>query len=160
MISYSLRLSLFILFMSFLSACASKEKPQTKKNELPNMTLSLADGSQVKAKDLEGKTILVFFQPDCDHCQNEAKQFKEKINEFKEYKVYFASSANMAEILKFGMEYNIINAPNVFFAFTPGQSILDNYGPIAAPSIYVYRDGALVQSFNGEVELDVVIKYL
>jgi peroxiredoxin len=141
----------------FLS-CSSKEKPAA--NELPNMTFTLADDSQVQAKELEGKVVLIFFQPDCDHCHNETKQIKANLQSFKKYTVYFASSANMAEIQHFGIQYKMLDIPNMFFVYTPGQSIIDNYGPIAAPSLYIYDDGKLVHSFNGEVEVDVVKKYL
>jgi hypothetical protein len=41
------------------------------------------------------------------------------------------------------------------------QSIIDGFGPIPAPSLYVYSEkGELLHNFEGEMEIDVVIKYL
>jgi peroxiredoxin len=158
--------SVVIVTLCSAIACVSKEKPKEQtaavqqKNELPNMTFTKADHTYQKAKDLEGNVVLIFFQPECDHCQNEARQIREKLDKLNGYQVYFVSSAGMPEIQKFAVDYDLAGKENVSFVFTEGQSILDNYGPIAAPSIYVFRDKKLIQNFNGEVEFEVVTKYL
>jgi peroxiredoxin len=163
-----------ILLFSFLilSACVKKEKPVEEvvekekaptviKNERPVMTFTLTDGGQVDAHELDDKMVLVLFQPDCDHCQMEAKQIKNRLEAFKDYELYFISSHPMALIQEFAKDYQLVNIPNVHFGYTSVQSVWNNYGGISAPSIYIYsKEGRLVESFEGQVDVEVVIKYL
>ncbi len=165
-------ISLSLLFIGILGAiqvsCSTPVKKEEKKaevvqeNKLPNMKLVKLDGKEFNAKTLLGsKTILILFQPDCDHCQNEAKQIAERLPAFASYVVYFVSSAPLKDIEKFSQEYKLSGKPNIHFATAGFQSIVDNYGPIPAPSIYIYSStGSIENSFNGEMEIDVVIKYL
>lgn len=165
----------WIFILLLITGCSGKEgsAPSEKstdtmqavaaetKNERPLMTLTLADGSLIEARDLEEPMLLIFFQPDCDHCQNEAKQIRQKLDEFRDYKLYFISSHPMDVIRKFAADYKLNDQPNVHFGYATVESVLNNYGPISAPSVYIYsRDGRLVESFDGEVDVGVIIKYL
>ncbi|MDQ2656998.1 MAG: peroxiredoxin family protein, partial [Bacteroidota bacterium] len=58
-------------------------------NEYPPITLKLSDGQDVAARDLKGNNVFVLFQPDCDHCQHEAVQIEQRLEEFKDYALYF-----------------------------------------------------------------------
>jgi peroxiredoxin len=166
--------TLIVTLCVFAAACGSKEKkPEptpaenptpsvaTVKNERPVMTLTLTDGSQIDAQALNEQMVLVLFQPDCDHCQNEATQIRKRLNAFKDYQLYFISSQPMEAIQKFAKDYKLYDLPNVHFGFTTVENVLNNYGAISAPSIYIYtKEGRLVESFDGLVDVEVVIKYL
>jgi len=169
------RLSL-LLFLSMLASvqisCSQSVKKESDKtsaevvsetSDLPNMKLTKIDGTTLEARGLAGKSkiILIFFQPDCDHCQNEARQIANRLPAFAGYTLYFISGSSLPEIEKFSRDYKLNDQPNINFAGTDGQSIFDNYGGIPAPSIYLYSvEGDLIEKFNGEMEIDVVIKYL
>ena len=148
----------------FQFSCAKSKQEEADKvvaNDLPAMQIQLTDGKTVDAKKLEGKTILVLFQPDCDHCQREAEQIRENLNAFRDYKLYFVSSAAKPEIEKFAKDYGLSEEENISFGSTTVQSVLDNFGPIQAPSMYIYSEnGTLVQALNGEVDISVILKYL
>ena len=109
---------------------------------------------------LPGNVALVLFQPDCDHCQREAEQIRLNLEGFKDYKLYFISSAPMPEITRFAEQYKLVNLNNVVFARTEAQNVIKAFGPIEAPSIYLYKKGSLIESFNGEVAIEVVLKYI
>jgi peroxiredoxin len=129
---------------------------------LPDMKLVNLNGSEFNARTLTGyKTILILFQPDCEHCQNEARQIAERLPKFAAYKLYFISSATVKDIEKFSSDYKLSGFSNINFAHTEVQSVLDSFGPIPAPSLYIYSDkGELTEKFEGEMEIDVVLKYL
>jgi peroxiredoxin len=170
---------LFILFIGIQISCSSsvKKEPLTEPKQeekkevevtkgqtktLPNMKLTRLDGSTFNAQSLVGsKVIFILFQPDCEHCQNEATQIAARLEKFSKYTLYFISSAALKDIQKFSVDYKLSGWPNINFAKTEVQSIIDSYGPIPAPSIFIYSEkGELLNSFEGEMEIDVVIKYL
>jgi hypothetical protein len=159
---------LWLIVLTGIVACTKKEKegasslpvPPVPVNDLPTMPIELADGTTINAHDLKGKNILILFQPDCDHCQHEAKQLQENLDSFKEYALYFVSSASQAEIEKFAIDYKLKGLSNVYFGTTSSENVINNFGPIQAPSLYIYSDQKLIKDFNGQVDVSVIVKYL
>lgn len=143
------------------SASETKTIPTTIVNELPDMQVRLMDGNTVDIKGIKSKVILVLFQPDCDHCQNEARQIEAHLDDFQQYDLYFISSASTSEVKTFAEDYNLSGRPKVWFGTTTLESILNNFGGIPAPSLYIYHEGGkLIQELNGEIDISVILKYL
>ena len=133
----------------------------TKVNDQPDMIITLTDNSTHNIKDLTGKNVLVFFQPDCDHCQREATDIQKNLEAFKACTIYFITGAPMEEINEFSNKFNLSGHVNVRFAFTPATNILKHYGAIDAPSIYIYsEEHKLVKKFNGEIPVDDVLDFI
>lgn len=150
-----------------LVSCTSSEKrekeqtPVTAKNDFPAMKLTFLDGKETSAKNLEGKSILILFQPDCDHCQREAQDIATHLESFSDYTLYFISSAPLDQISKFSGDYGLYDKANVLFAQTTVDDVLNTFGSIPTPSLYIYSaEKQLMKSFNGEVSIDRVIKEL
>ena len=150
-------------------SCSSKKEPDKpavivnpQESELPQMALTEIDGKQFSAKNLIGqKNFFILFQPDCEHCQKEAQQISERLPAFKNYEIYFISSAPLDAIKKFSEDFKMNTQKNIHFVGTDVQNIIDSYGPIPAPSIYIYSEqGKLLNKFNGEIEIDSVLKQL
>lgn len=129
--------------------------------DLPNILLIKPDKSQMFTKDIQGKSVLVLFQPDCDHCQREAVQIREHLKAFQDYTIYFISSAPVEEINQFAEEYNLKGKSRVFFAHTDLMNILDHFGAVQTPSLYIYsEDQKLVKAFNGETPIGLVLQHI
>jgi len=129
-------------------------------NEYPPITLKLSDGDQVAARDLRGNNVFVLFQPDCSHCQDEAAQVEQRLEEFKDYTLYFISSAPMSEIEAFAKTYKLQGKQQVKFAWTSTEDVLSHYGAIRTPSVYIYSNGSLKGSFNGQTDIQNIINAL
>ena len=151
-----------------LTACSQTEKPKQEltpsdhqSNDQPDFLIVFQDGQKKSFQTLDGKVALILFQPDCDHCQREAVDIEKNLAGFKDFKLYFVSSAPLNEIDAFAQQYNLKNKPNVFFGTTDAVNVLKHFGPVETPSIYLYSEKKqLIESFNGEVAIEVVIKYI
>lgn len=156
-------LSIALVVLQSCSKKAAEEQPIAdtsveSANEQPSFVLTLLDNTQVNVKDLTGKNGLIFFQPDCDHCQREAQEFERNLEAFGGTTLYFITSGPMEEIKAFADTYKLNGRPNVHFAFTPAINVLNNYGPISAPSVYIYSaDHKLVKGFNGETPIERIV---
>ena len=168
-------LCLTFLLSIVLTACGSKENASTVNEpesnvaenaeaptrDLPDLPLTMRDGAKKLASELTGNVALILFQPDCDHCQREAADISRNIDGFKDFQLYLISSAPLEEVIQFAREYDLESREQVHLGTTTVSEILRNFGPIDAPSIYLYgKDGRLIQSFNGEVAIEVVLKYI
>lgn len=130
-------------------------------NGYPNMSLVFPDGSVRSALNLPAKSILIFYFPDCDHCQREGADIAKHLTAFKNYHVWFITPASFAEIQQFAMVYKLVGFDYVHFVRTEAKDIVYNYGGIQTPSLYIYsKEKKLVKVFNGETKVEEIIKFL
>ena len=155
----SLVLTIMLLACSRPSKNKITEEPlATTTNDLPKMTVITPARTHINLSQLKGKAILILFQPDCDHCQREAKEIRQHLDEFKDYSLYFISSDQLPSIEQFGKSYDLLGHGNVNFASTTVDDVIKNFGPIPAPSVYIYSDQKLVKKFNGEVAIETILQ--
>ena len=130
-------------------------------NEFPNMMLTLSDGSQKNAKALKGKSILILYFPDCDHCQREALEISNRLKAFEQYDLWFLTTDPFSKMDKFATDYKLNDQPNVYFAQITFEDVAAQFGGIATPSVYIYSESKkLVKAINGETPIEEIIKYL
>jgi len=147
-----------------LLACSGPSKNKVEEtippatNDLPKMTVITSNRSEINLNQLKGNTIIILFQPDCDHCQREAKEIRQHLDEFKDYALYFISSDQLRSIEAFGQSHDLLGHINVNFASTTVDDVIKNFGPIPAPSVYIYSDQKLVKKFNGEVAIETILR--
>jgi peroxiredoxin len=156
-----------LLFLLMVIGCSVKEpKEQTtagavEEIDLPAMTITTTSAEEINVKTLKGRTVLILFQPDCDHCQREAEAIRKNLEAFQQYQLLFISSSPINEITAFAETYKLNNHPQITFGYTTLENVLNNFGPIPAPSVYVYNEnGKLVKSFNGETDIDRILNVL
>lgn len=161
------RITIIYLLVVLTAFCCSTKNAETSTssavsvvNEYPDIALRLQDGREVSAKKLEGNNLFIFFQPDCDHCQEEAISIEQRLEEFKDYTLYFISSASMEDIVAFAENFQLDKKSNVRFAWTSTEGVLNHFGAIQTPSIYVYSEGKLKHSFNGQTDVGNILKVL
>lgn len=134
---------------------------ESASNDLPWLPITYLDGSGTLVKDIKGKTVLVLFQPDCDHCQRETVQIREHLSHFDGYELFFVSDANLPEIGQFAQEYQLADIDNIHFAQATINDIIQTVGPIQTPSLFVYsKEGRLVKSFIGETPIEQILPHL
>ena len=159
-----------MLLWAGVSACSSEKKEESKEsattevsrqaNEYPDLLLKLTSGEDVSTKELKGNNVFVLFQPDCDHCQEEAVFIEQRLGDFKDYTLYFISSAPIDQIKSFAQTFRLHDKNNVKFAWTSTEGVLNHYGAIRTPSVYIYSNGKLKGSFNGQTNVDNIINAL
>ncbi|MES2733253.1 MAG: redoxin domain-containing protein [Bacteroidota bacterium] len=126
----------------------------------PLLPLTKLDSTTVLANTLLGKTILIVFLPDCDHCQREAAQIRKHISAFEKYSLWFISSANLAEIKQFGEKYKLLEQANISLAHSEQAYINDSFGYIPTPSLYIYSNGHRIKDFKGETDIKTILAAL
>ncbi len=150
-----------VLLITFGCSTNTPKDSPIVETDLPTMPITLVNSTRIDTKSLTGNIVLVFFQPDCDHCQREAQVIQKNITHFKSYSMYFISSAPLPQIDQFAREYQLANLPHVYFGATTSDYVLSNFGPIETPSIYIYNaSGKLAKSFNGETAIEEIVKHL
>ncbi len=166
--SILLALSLFIVTVSFAQ---QKSKPGVVENivdspaykktpHLPEFTLLLTDSTHYTNQNIpKGKaTVIVYFSPDCSHCQADAKNMMEKLDSLKDINFVWLSSHELDKIKEFAIKYNMFGLPNMVFGKDEKWAIPSFFKIGFTPYFAVYdKEGLFYTEFrNGLLPKDII----
>jgi thioredoxin-related protein len=152
---------LFIVLL-FSIACTSI---LNKKNGIPDFNILMLDSVTAlnTSRIPEGEVIaMIFFYPDCDHCQEQTKEIIEHIDSFKNIRLYFISIASISSMRAFRDYYklsrfsNIILGRDYSFSFpkyfeantTPYTVIFDKHKKIQLILKGNFKTSQFIQEIN------------
>jgi thioredoxin-related protein len=135
-----------------------------QKGKLPPFKILQANGKVFTAHDLPmGKPILiVYFSPDCDHCEKMLNEFFKQSSGFQKASVAFITYLSVDKVSKFEKEYNLINHPNMYAGTEGNTFFVRNYYKITEmPFAALYsKEGNMILSYKGEVKLKLLSEKL
>lgn len=123
----------------------------------------LPDSSIYTNQDMKKNrpTILMFFSPDCDHCQNETKELLAYREELKDIPILMVSTAPYAEIKEFYNTFNLHSIPNILVGQDDNFKLGSIYKLRTYPSIFVYdSNGTLAKAFVGNIGIPTILAAL
>lgn len=155
-----LKIGLIVLFVSILGILAyqfcktfqQKEAQFEKTEYLPEFALYDTKGILRTQEDTEkGKwTVFVFFNSDCNYCQDEAKQLYEVREKNKKINFLWVSSENMETITDFQYKYKLVENTNIIFLQDTKANFSTSLNIKSAPWFLVYNpEGELVKNRKG-----------
>ena len=144
-----------------LVACRPRSK-ETALATLPSFNMLLLDSTTVlKTEQIpKGKPIvLLFFRPDCPHCQEETQNLIDHIDSFRKVRFYLVTTATLREIRDFYFDYRLNRYENFTIVKDQEHGFIHTFRPGTVPYIVIY-DGnkKLVKIFNGGAGLDYLLK--
>jgi thiol-disulfide isomerase/thioredoxin len=151
-------LFLYFVLISFgYTTYAQKDStplaPYLKTKQVPGFKLLLMDSSTLFYKyQLKKKmpTVIIYFNPDCDHCQHEAKSLVDSIKYVRHIQFVFASYAKFDEIKDFDLQYHLSEQPNIKVGRDEKYFIPVFYKVRFTPFLAIYdKNGNLLEAFEG-----------
>jgi thiol-disulfide isomerase/thioredoxin len=155
-------LSLFCFFV-LLSNAQQGTDAATLNNiqHLPAFTIYKVPDSSAFTNDQLKKNkpvVLMFFSPDCEHCQKETKELLAYKQELKDLQIIMASPAALSEIKSFYQDYNIASMGNVIMGKDQQYALGRKYQLRTYPSVFVYdASGTLAKAFIGNVSVPSIL---
>lgn len=161
---------LFLLVLLFSGSLlyAQKDKkvpPYQKDSTLPVFSMLQTDSTTwFNSEDFpkDKPVVIVYFNPDCAHCQLTAHEFMEKKEQLKDaFFVWVTYRASFAEIKQFGEDNKMFDAENIRLGKEMKYTIVPFYDVHYTPYIAVYNNkGKLLQTYDGGTDADTVIRLL
>jgi len=131
---------------------------------IPQFKMYLSDKTIFSAAELpKGKpVILIYFDPDCDHCQILMKEVFKKINQFKIAEIVMVTFKSIIELTAFERKYNTHSYTNIIAGTEGSLFYLRNYYQLVKmPFIALYdKNKNLSYSYRQETPVDDLIKRL
>lgn len=94
-------------------------------------------------------TILIYFNPDCDHCHQQAESIRDTLHAFQGIHQVWISSNTLSHIRQFSQTYGLIGMPEVDFTKIEENKVFETFGSLSIPHIFIYNNGLLTQEFKG-----------
>jgi thiol-disulfide isomerase/thioredoxin len=135
--------------------------PYKKHPTIPDFNIQQADNSFFTKINLpQGKAvIIIFFNPDCGHCQLVAHSFEQQVQKFKDDFFVWISYGTVHAIDSFAQNYHLNTQPNMRFGRDVNYFIPPFYQIRYTPFIAAYsKEGKLLQVWDGGTEPQEVLK--
>ena len=154
-----------IIFSFFLlAACQIKQRPEALLSTLPSFGMLLMDSTTLlKEEEIPmGKPIvLLYFRPDCPHCQKETQAFIDHSESLKHVQVYLLTNAPFEDIRTFYNHFQLANYKNFTVGKDYNHSFYNAFKPKVVPFLAVYdRNKKLVKIYGEEPDFNVILKSL
>jgi len=106
--------------------------------------------------------ILIYFDPECEHCQKLMKELFQKIDAFKKAEIIMVTFKSVEEVAAFEKLHNTQKYPNIVVGTEGVGFYLRNYyGLVTMPFTALYdRKGNLNYSYRKETMVDDLINRL
>ncbi len=120
--------------------------------KLPDSTLV---GNNLLKKDTP--TVLIFFAPDCDHCQHSTREMTEKIDLLKNMQILMVTWMDANLTNKFYQDYKLASFPNITVTRDPQYNLLKFYGVHSIPDVFVYdKNGRYKAHFKSKIPVEEI----
>jgi len=155
---------LLILLLIVLSYRKIEEKKTTKLNiqRLYDFcAFSIGDNQEFCTKSLQNKSVFILFMdPDCDFCQEEVKQIKERNYVLQDVSILLITIASPKNAIDFYSRYQLNQFNNIKLLLDENAKISIYYDIKTIPTIFIYdKNKELTFSHNGEIQVDAFIHY-
>ncbi|MFI5188249.1 MAG: TlpA family protein disulfide reductase [Chitinophagales bacterium] len=138
--------------------------PHAVSQTIPPFQMMLSGNKIFKASDLpKGKpVVLIYFDPDCDHCQKLMDELFKKINDFKKAEIVMVTYKPLDELPPFEKKHNTPKYSNIKVGTEGTGFYLRNYyGLMKMPFTALYdKKGNLSYSYKEQTPVDDLIKHL
>jgi len=133
-------------------------------NKVPPFRMTQSNGKLFNATNLPyGKPILlIYFSPDCDHCQVMMKEWFKKADDFKKASVVMISFLPIDKMAAFEKDFKTNLYPNIIVGTEGLSFFVRNYYRIAdMPFMALYdKDGNLITSHEKNIPLNELVNRL
>jgi hypothetical protein len=114
---------------------------------------------KVKQSPVGKSIVLLYFRPNCPHCQNETKEIINNIDTLKNVDIYLlADSAPFEDIRGFSNYFRLDQYKNIIVGNDFQHSFYHTFKPTAIPYIAIYNSqNKLIKIYDREVPISAVI---
>ena len=154
-----------LLVFCLISLCITTAKaqagfdtipPYKKDNRMPAFKIMKTDNTWFSKDQLPNRdyTVIIYFAPDCGHCQHEMKEIIKNMDKLKNINFVWVSFKSMPEITEFYVKYNISKYPNMVMGRDLDYKLPSFYRVKFTPFVAVYDKKALfLKAFEGGAEM-------
>ena len=158
--------TLFVFVFISLTALAQKDSvdmsaPFRKNPVIPSFDLLRPDSSTHLTKadiSAKHKTLLMFFSPECTHCQHQTEDMLAAIDSLKDIQIVMATYQPFEEMVAFNQKYEIEKYSNIKLGRDTKYFLPPYYRMKSLPFLALYdTTGNYITSFEGNQKVATLL---
>jgi thiol-disulfide isomerase/thioredoxin len=159
----------FIILISVVAlSLSAKAQTDTVPNYIkipyiPPFKIQLVDSSWYSKTNLAAKrpTLILYFSPDCGHCQLETEELLSRSKQLKNLQVVMITSRPYEDMANFAEHYKIARFPFIKIGWDPQRFVTNFYSVKFTPFSALYdKKGKLVKVYEGGIDWDELVSKL
>lgn len=156
--------ALTFLIFGIITGYRHRKNQEKSIQTLPDVVFQSLDGDSVNlmAYDWIKPLVVVFFNPECEHCQYEALEIAQHAEAFSGSQiVLITDDDSLARIRIFCETYHLWEVDNIEILLDTDKQIKRVFGRMIFPSVYIYNiKRNLRKKFLGEIRAEAIINEL
>lgn len=124
---------------------------------IPSFKIQLPDSSWFSKTNLQlnRPTFILYFSPDCGHCQIETEELLSKMKEFNNLQIVMVTSRPFEDMASFADHYKIKRFPSIKIGTDPARLVTRFYDVKFTPFSALYnKKGRLVKVYEKGADLE------
>ena len=160
-----LLLFFFSIIIVYLSYCIYKKFNERKAAEIRIQTLPDAqfyslegDSVNIQSFDKNRPLVIIYFHPNCEYCQYEAKEIGQNANLLSKLQlIMITSKDSKLAVENFCNKYHLWEVDNIEILIDKENNFEKTFSKVIIPSIYIYDENQKLKSrFLGETKLETI----
>ncbi len=150
-----------VIIVKIQQSLTTKKHLTSQLQHCPKLTAVQFTSKFTPALTNDKSTLIILFDPDCEHCQYEATQIRREQAAFSGAAVYWLTTQPMARARQFAQQYGLDSLATMHVGTLTREESNQMFGPTSVPHIFIYgRDGELKKEYKGEVKIAALLQYL
>jgi len=154
-------MKILLILWCVLVVIGCQEKKGAGKGQLPSIDLLLTDSLthiNTKAVRKGNPVALLYFSPDCEHCQQETKSIIHHMNSLQEIHFYFITNDPLERAKVFISVFHLERYSNIIIGVDDRFQFPRVFNGAVPPYLVLYDSNLdLVHIFDGETEVGKII---
>lgn len=152
-----------IIGIWFISSSDAADNTPVSIGELDTLNLVNLDSVklQLTKADMRNSLMAVVFNPWCEHCQAEAQEMYNNMNQLKDVTIIMIGTVSIEALESFSIRYGLGNFKNVIFAYSNPVAAYKLFGAYQLPFIRLYdKNLKPVKDFSSNTEVSEIVSYI
>lgn len=156
--------AMFLFVMSTCQSYKNKKEGITKIQTLQHLCMESLNGGQVCIDGFnpDQPTVIIYFHPECEHCQYEAQEMGKQPQKFKMANMIMITGDDSTKRVEdFAIKYRLWEVDNLAILLDRKDHFKKQFGASVIPSLFIYgSDKKLLKMYKGEVQMKVIIQII
>ncbi|WP_310559151.1 redoxin domain-containing protein [Flavobacterium sp.] len=154
-----------IAFVGYKVVAKINHKKQIAENiqTIPVFNYKKIDGTAFTNQNLKqnSKTIFIYFNSECEFCNEEAKMIQENIDKFNNVQLFFVSFEKPNLLSAFATKYKLSSYDNVTFICDSKTTFSTTFDIHSMPCLVLYdKNQKLIEKLKGQTKVETLLKKL
>ncbi len=139
----------------------ARKESENRIQTLQHVCFESVNGGQmcIDEFDRQKPTMIIYFNPGCEHCQYEASEIGLQAEKFeKANMILITPDDSIKRVEAFAAKYHLWEVDNLTVLLDRNHQFLKSFGTAVFPSVFIYgADKKLIKMYKGEVKMEAII---